>query len=115
MHLPALAVGASERICGFGCFSVARASLMENGKSRHGVEQRGYDLRQESVEEPRALRSAEDEQMRPACGPREREELRPHGNAGDLSIAEPARCRRKVDRCGLYALAHQAIGEAGHG
>ena len=54
------------------------------------------------------------------CGSRtgrrsESEELRADGNAGDFAVAEPACSRGKVDGGGLHALAHEAIGQAGHG
>ena len=87
---------------------------MENGEAGDGIQQRRDDPGQMLVEDARALRTAEDQEVG-RDGSREREELRADGNAGDFGVAEPAGCRRKVDGGGLNTLADEAIGEAGHG
>src|ERR1035437_4669748 len=94
---------------------MARATLVKNGQVGNGFEKSRGDGRQGSVEELGGLRPAKNQQMaRAGRRGREGEKLRAHGNAGDFSVAEVPGSRGKVDRSGLYAFAHQPIGEARH-
>ena len=64
LDLPARGIGAAGGVGGLGGLGMARAALMKDGEAGDGVEQRGDDFGQGLVEEARALRAAEDEQMR---------------------------------------------------
>ena len=50
-----------------------------------------------------------------AGGLLEGEEFRTDGDAGDFDIVEPCGGRLEVDRGGLHAFSHEAVGESGHG
>ena len=116
LHIPTLRVRAAGGVGCLGRLEVARAALMEDGEARNGVKQLGENFGQMEIEDARALRAAEDEQVRRRGGGRRREgeELRADGNAGDLGVAEPLGRRFEVDGGGLDALADEAIGEAGY-
>ena len=119
LHLPARSIGAAGLVGLESRSGVAFSALMQNRESRYGTQQRRHQLGQIGVEDARAQRAAKDEHMwrgdRRSGRRRQREKLRAHGNAGDFSIAEPLCSRRKVDGCPIDSLAHQPIGQAGHG
>ena len=114
-HLPARRVGAAGGIGGLGGFKVARAALMQNGESRDRFKQasmicgRCVLKMRAPCEPPKTSRCGA-----PAGAASEKNSW-PHRNAGDLGVAEPPGRRGKVDRRGLHPLAHQAVGQAGHG
>jgi hypothetical protein len=63
------------------------------------------------VEDARAERAAEDEQVRGGAGGLlDGEESWPNRDAGDLAVAEPRGGSGKVDRGGLDSFADKAVG-----
>ncbi len=89
---------------------MAGSSLVKNREPGHGFEKRRDNRGKRCIEEPSALRSAKDQQMRRSfIRGRKAEEVRSHRNTCDLGIAKIGGSGWEANGCGLDALADETV------